>query len=611
MSSQKLRLPKRMPFTHIAEAYPGTFSTGEGMRVKIERREGAGYEVSTEGKNCSICYGTTSDLMRALGQWLARGTGNFSEEPEMDFRGLMVDSSRNGVMSPAKLREVMVRLALFGYNALCLYTEDTYEVKGHPEMGYLRGRYTQRELGELDRYAAGLGIEMFPCIQTLGHLRQILSHPNYSHLQDNENVLNLKVDETYTFLEDMIENAARPYKSDRIHLGLDETWGLSQGKAFVRNKPIDPREDYLNHVNWLADLCRKKGLKPMMWGDIVIGMSGTEAFTESQAGNLSADMKMIFWNYYRPDSEYYRTTIRQYRRMGFEPLVAPGLWSWGRLWGSQEITDASAPHFMRVAREEGIREALMTMWGDDGHEAPFASSYPAMAQFADDCWLAEPGMERTSLTVEAICGTPYEVYTLPSRLDHYPRRDSDNIKYRANLGKGILWDDPLLGVFARHYERVKLGDHFGEVAEEICRASRRSSPSDGKLFDYARKLSGVIAQKADLHNRARRAYQDGNRSELEEISASIPRVVRSMRALMVAHGEIWREERKPFGFEVLQARYGGQLVRLEEMKKRIDSYLSGRDREIEEFEERSVKIWPGASRCRTRYGQVATMSTIR
>jgi len=611
MSGKKLRLPKRKPFTHIAEAYPGTFSTGEGMRTRIEKREGAGYEVSTEGGICRISYGITADLMRALGQLLARGTGNFSEEPEMDFRGLMVDSSRNGVMKPEKLREVMVRLALFGYNALCLYTEDTYEVKGHPEMGYLRGRYTQRELRELDRFAAGLGIEMFPCIQTLGHLRQILSHPNYSHLQDNESVLNLKVEETYSFLEDMIENAARPYKSDRIHLGLDETWGLSQGKAFVRNTPIDPREDYLNHVNWLAELCRKKGLKPMMWGDIVIGMSGTEAFTDRQAEKLPADMKMIFWNYYRPDPEYYRTTIHQYRSMGFEPLVAPGLWSWGRLWGSQEITDASAPHFMRVAREEGIGEALMTMWGDDGQEAPFASSYPAIAQFADDCWLTEPDRENTALTVEAICGTPLEIYTLPSRLDHYPGRGLDNIRYRTNMGKGILWDDPLLGIFARHYERTTLGDHFDEIAEAVRRASHRSSPSDRKLFDYVIKLSGVIARKVDLHNRARMAYQGGNRSELEEISANIPRITRSMRALMAAHGEIWREERKPFGFEVLQARYGGQLVRLEEMKRRIDSYLSGRDQNIEEFEERSVKIWPSASRCKTRYGQVATMSKIR
>ncbi|MBU7004527.1 MAG: beta-N-acetylhexosaminidase [Theionarchaea archaeon] len=606
-----LRLPKKKPFTDLATAFPNGFSFEEGLGLKAVRREGPGYDLSSDGRSCRIEYGNISDLMRALGQWLTRNSDCFSEEPQMDFRGLMIDSSRNGVMRPDKLREVMLRLALFGYNALCLYTEDTYEVRGHPEMGYLRGRYTQAELGALDRYAAGLGIEMFPCIQTLGHLKQILSHPNYAHLRDNESVLNLKVSSTFGFLEDIIEDASRPYASRRIHLGLDETWGLSTGRAFVPNTPIDPREDYLDHVNWLADLCRKKGLDPMMWGDIVIGMSGTEAFTESQAAKLPADMKMIFWNYYRPDHEYYRTTIRQYREMGFEPLVAPGLWSWGRLWGSQEITDASAPHFMKVAREEGVREALMTMWGDDGHEAPFGSSYPALAQFADDCWLSSPSRAGTAAMVESICGTPFETYILPSRLDVFPGRDREYKKFRSNLGKGILWDDPLLGIFARHYEKVGLGEHFAELASEIAKASRRASPADKKLFDYARKLSVLLAQKADLHNRARSAYLGKDAAGLSEVRKEIPRIVNAMRGLMRAHGEIWTEDRKPFGFEILQARYGGQLVRLEQMGRRLDDYLAGRADKIEEFDEKTVKVWPSVWTCKTRYGQVATMSNIR
>jgi hexosaminidase len=255
-----LRLPKRKPFGDLAAAYPESFSTERGLKVRMERRSEAGYELSTEEGVCRIVYGTMSDLMRALGQWLARGGDKISEEPQMDFRALMIDSSRNGVMRPEVLKAVMLRLALLGYNALCLYTEDTYEVKGHPEMGYLRGRFTQRELRDLDRYGAGLGIEMFPCIQTLGHMEQILSHPSYADLRDDRHILNLKEKETYAFLEGIIENASRPYASKRIHLGLDETWGLSRGNAFVANTPIDPRNDYLNHVNWLAKFCREKGL---------------------------------------------------------------------------------------------------------------------------------------------------------------------------------------------------------------------------------------------------------------------------------------------------------------------------------------------------------------
>ena len=61
-----------------------------------------------------------------------------------------------------------------GYNSVMLYTEDTYEVEGEPFFGYMRGRYSIAEMQELDEYAANMGIELIPCIQTLAHLNQAL-----------------------------------------------------------------------------------------------------------------------------------------------------------------------------------------------------------------------------------------------------------------------------------------------------------------------------------------------------------------------------------------------------------------------------------------------------
>jgi hypothetical protein len=47
-------------------------------------------------------------------------------------------------------------MALMGLNMLQLYTEDTYEVEGEPLFGYLRGKYTMRELSLIDDYAFDL-----------------------------------------------------------------------------------------------------------------------------------------------------------------------------------------------------------------------------------------------------------------------------------------------------------------------------------------------------------------------------------------------------------------------------------------------------------------------
>ena len=89
----------------------------------------------------------------------------------MQYRsfGVMLDCSRNAVMKPEELKKLIALLAKFGYNCVELYTEDTYEVENEPYLGYLRGRYTGAELKEIDGYARALGVELIPCIQTLGH----------------------------------------------------------------------------------------------------------------------------------------------------------------------------------------------------------------------------------------------------------------------------------------------------------------------------------------------------------------------------------------------------------------------------------------------------------
>lgn len=67
--------------------------------------------------------------------------------------GTMLDCSRNAVPNLHTLKKWVDLTASLGYNTLLLYTEDTYEVPDEPYFGYMRGRYSQAELRELDAYA--------------------------------------------------------------------------------------------------------------------------------------------------------------------------------------------------------------------------------------------------------------------------------------------------------------------------------------------------------------------------------------------------------------------------------------------------------------------------
>ena len=86
--------------------------------------------------------------------------------------GIMLDCSRNAVKSVAMLKVFIRMIKKMGYTTLMLYTEDTYEVDNQPYFGYMRGRYSQEELKEIDRFAGENDIELIPCIQTLAHLRK-------------------------------------------------------------------------------------------------------------------------------------------------------------------------------------------------------------------------------------------------------------------------------------------------------------------------------------------------------------------------------------------------------------------------------------------------------
>ena len=70
----------------------------------------------------------------------------------------MLDVSRNAVLKPKTVKMLIGYMARMGLNQLMLYTEDVYEMKKHTYFGYMRGRYTEEELKEIDSYAAIFGI---------------------------------------------------------------------------------------------------------------------------------------------------------------------------------------------------------------------------------------------------------------------------------------------------------------------------------------------------------------------------------------------------------------------------------------------------------------------
>ena len=146
--------------------------------VPVRGQRGDRLAVCFDGEIVAVTWAQPVQFYRAL-SLLPRPLSpcRIEEKPCFETVGIMFDCSRNAVLLPETLRSILRKMALMGLNLGMMYTEDTYEVPGQPYFGYQRGRYTFAELQALDDYADMLGIELCPCVQTLGHLNRALHWP--------------------------------------------------------------------------------------------------------------------------------------------------------------------------------------------------------------------------------------------------------------------------------------------------------------------------------------------------------------------------------------------------------------------------------------------------
>ncbi|MBP5467237.1 MAG: beta-N-acetylhexosaminidase, partial [Clostridia bacterium] len=296
----------------------------------------------------------------------------------------MLDMSRNAVMKPQKVKEYIDYLSLFGYNALMLYTEDTYEIKNHPKFGYLRGKYSESELKEIDAYAVEKGIELIPCIQTLGHLERPIRWPEFWRISDIDDILLVDDDETYKLIDDMFCALERCFTSRTVNIGLDEAHRLGRGKYLDRHGYENRSEIFLKHLNKVVDIAKKHGFKPLCWGDMLFSMNEMRDYYKPDAvkdfkyKNLVPDnLSLVYWDYYHTDKEFYDKMIEGHRKISDKVWVAGGVWTWN---GFAPFTKAAMSVIrpcVESARDKNVDEIIITVWGN-GAECSYYSGLAAL-----------------------------------------------------------------------------------------------------------------------------------------------------------------------------------------------------------------------------------------
>lgn len=611
----------------IEAEFPHRFAADQepGLRAisfaKLEPGAADSLVVEKQGLDATVRYAQTIDAFRALGRLVGEtdeGVNTpFREKARFQSLGITLDCSRNAVFTPAEIKSLLCRLALMGINTVVPYTEDTYVVPGEPFWGYLRGGYSFDELKSLDNFAFDLGIEMFLCVQTLGHLGQVLQWPAYANLKDNEHVLIAEGDPTYTLIEKTLRAASAPFRSKRIHIGLDEAHGLGTSgyKQHYGEKAVF--QIFSEHLDRVRAICAKLGLKPMMWSDMYfrLGSKGGQYYDpetvipQYAVASIPRDVQIFYWDYYHLDPAFYAEWIDRHRHIGVEPSVAAGVWSWMRFWAALPYTFRITDAFMTTAKQKHIRDALFSTWFDDGAECELYSVLPALQRFAEHGYSDSIDEDLLRANFFGSTNALYDDWIKASEIDAAPGVAKPE-EGPINVAKPLLWQDPLLAVFDPQLEGVSLREHYRALEGYLLQAAIRTPNSDRLRFPAL--IARALSYKCDLRRNLAEAYAKGDRVWLRTLAdGDLKNLQKAVNELWRYHRSHWLKTRKPFGWEVIEHRYGGLMVRLDTLSARLQAYLNGSESSIPELEVKLEKLYDSlydSKLTHIKYERVATPS---
>jgi len=550
--------------------------------LTIDSHQGEENRYAYQNGKVIIVYREKHDFFHLLALALASKGAGVSTGIFSDF-GVMLDCSRNAVLTVESVKKFIRLLALLGYNTLQLYTEDTYEIPSQPYWGYLRGRYSQAEIREIDSYAALFGVELIPCIQTLAHLGNIFRYSDYQRIHDNADILMVGDNKTYDLIDKMFDSIAHCFSSRRVNIGMDEAFSLGTG-AYLKKNGYRPSFDLMiEHLLKVNAIAKKHGFTCYLWSDMFFRLGYGDYFDHSKTPEsdfgkmIPADDHLIYWDYYHLDSAFYGQMIEKQKSFCPNPVFAGGAWTWNGFCPANAFAIAATAAGFGACRKHGVKEAFITLWGDNGGECSFFTALPALARASQDAEaLSEEIYQKEFILLTGLKEEAFLLFDEPNRLDPRKKLATDN------PSKYLLYNDILTGLFDPTLPED--GEKFyRDAAQKI--SVYASDSSYGYLFDSIAKLCLAIAAKYSLGRRLRSAYHDGDEASLRSIRSDLEAAIQTLLSFYRSFRFAFLHDHKPFGFDVQDLRLGGLYFRMKDAEDKIDAYLKKEIPTIPELEE--------------------------
>ncbi len=300
---------------YFLDGYENAFPSSEGnVRFEFKEMEDEGFEIEVNSEGAFVYACSVRGFVYAAAKLLQLCTddgirfAHIKDAPSMEIRGAHVAIPAKKDLEFLK-RLIKYVYVPYGYNTVILQISALMEYKRHPEInkawreavenyhkglwpcpahyGFLGDEpFTHEEMRELCAYIRSFGLEIAAEIQSFGHVQYItmayphLAEPEYDDNADGDeygaderptsfyhHCMCPSHEDYYKIFFDIIDEVCEVIRPEQyIHIGHDEIYTYGKCKK-CREIPL--AKLFADEVTTLHDYIASKGLKTMMWSDMI------------------------------------------------------------------------------------------------------------------------------------------------------------------------------------------------------------------------------------------------------------------------------------------------------------------------------------------------------
>lgn len=534
------------------------------------------YSLKVDSKKIELQAGTNQGIARAISTLhqliLTAENGtlpnvSINDYPRFGYRGLMIDCSRH-FWTVDELKETIRHMAFFKLNTIHLHLTDNnawrLAIDKYPQLTEkgtfyadypeLSGKfYSKEDLKEIVRYASLYGIGVMPEVDLPGHSTALLAamphlscnggtfeaYPEEMPYKDRkrgaENMICIGNQESYAFVEDIVNALVEIFPSKYIHLGGDEVPTNIWQKCpkcmalYKKEKMTSPGEMQDYFTNKVREIINSKGKTMVGWDEINERHAATpqdiltvwrDYGKRQQKEALERNIPIIMCPQHGcyMDWGYAGNSVR--KSYEWDPVL-PGvtkekekliLGGQGALW-TERVATQSRLEWMLYPRMSALAEVLWSSkesrnW--DSFYNRITAYYPVMEKLGINFYEDEALNEKEFVPSEekpALIRAAHIETNIPLNNPYHPEYAFDG---RTN---SFFWGGSTIG--KEHYFTVTLTENIpaneievitGDSKDYITKADLLIS-TDGVIFDKACSFDEYGQAKANLNGKSIKAIK--------------------------------------------------------------------------------------------------------